>query len=91
MPVDFSHLLGIGGGSCCASGVSGKKVKGKKRHIIVDTLGLMIALIVTSANFQDRNVIGTLTKMACAIHPSLTKALVDGAYQGERTAEDVRR
>ena len=69
----------------------GKKVKGKKRHIIVDTLGLMIALIVTPANFQDRDVIGTLTKMACAIHPSLTKALVDGAYQGERTAEDVRR
>ena len=29
--------------------------------------------------------------MSCAIPPSLTKAFVDGAYQGEKTAEDVRR
>ncbi len=32
---------------------AGKKVKGRKRHILVDKLGLLIAVVVTSANVQD--------------------------------------
>ena len=32
---------------------AGKKVKGRKRHILVDTLGLLIAVVVTSASVQD--------------------------------------
>jgi putative transposase len=32
---------------------AGKKVKGRKRHILVDTLGLLIAVVVTAANVQD--------------------------------------
>ena len=32
---------------------AGKKVKGRKRHILVDTLGLLIAVVVTTANVQD--------------------------------------
>ena len=32
---------------------AGKKVKGRKRHIVVDTLGLLIAVVVTGANVQD--------------------------------------
>lgn len=43
---------------------AGNKVKGKKRHIAVDTLGLLLGLIVMPANIQDRDVIATLTKMA---------------------------
>jgi putative transposase len=31
----------------------GKKVKGRKRHIVVDTLGFLIAVVVTPANFDD--------------------------------------
>jgi len=31
----------------------GKKIKGRKRHILVDTLGLLIAVVVTAANFDD--------------------------------------
>src|SRR5579884_2248630 len=31
----------------------GKKVKGRKRHILVDTLGLLIAVVVTAANVDD--------------------------------------
>lgn len=33
---------------------AGKKVKGRKRHILVDTLGLLIAVVVTAASVQDR-------------------------------------
>jgi len=32
----------------------GKKVKGRKRHLLVDTLGLIIAVVVTAANTDDR-------------------------------------
>jgi putative transposase len=31
-----------------------KKIKGRKRHILVDTLGLILAVVVTSANTDDR-------------------------------------
>ena len=34
---------------------AGKKIKGKKRHAAVDTLGLMVALIVSPADIQDRD------------------------------------
>ena len=48
-------------------------------------------MIVTPANIQDRDVIATLTKMARLIHPSLAKAIVDGGYQGENTATQVKQ
>jgi putative transposase len=32
----------------------GKQVKGRKRHLVVDTLGLLIAVVVTAANTDDR-------------------------------------
>ena len=34
---------------------AGKKVKGRKRHILVDTLGLLLIVIVHAANIQDRD------------------------------------
>ena len=34
---------------------SAKQVKGRKRHILVDTLGLLIAVVVTAASVQDRD------------------------------------
>ena len=34
---------------------AGKKIKGKKRHILVDTQGLLMQAIVLSANAQDRD------------------------------------
>jgi len=34
---------------------AGQKVKGRKRHILVDTLGLLIAVVITAASVQDRD------------------------------------
>ena len=34
---------------------AGKKVKGRKRHILVDTLGLLLVVVVHSAGVQDRD------------------------------------
>jgi hypothetical protein len=47
---------------------AGKKVTGRKRHILVDTLGLLLGVSVLPANFQDRD--GTrdlLTARAAAL------------------------
>jgi len=34
---------------------AGKKVKGRKRHILVDTIGLLLIVVVHAANIQDRD------------------------------------
>ncbi|GHU05461.1 hypothetical protein FACS1894158_08340 [Betaproteobacteria bacterium] len=34
---------------------AGKKIKGRKRHWVVDTLGLLLAVCVTAASVQDRD------------------------------------
>ena len=52
---------------------------------------MLLGFIVTPANIQDRDVIATLTKTACAIHPSLARAIADGGYQGEKTAAEVKQ
>src|ERR687884_906590 len=39
-----------------------KKIKGRKRHILVDTLGLIVAVVVTAANTDDRDGLVTLVE-----------------------------
>jgi transposase len=53
---------------------AGKKIVGRKRSIITDTLGLLLAIIVTAASVSD-NVIGNdLLDQAAAVHPTLKLA-----------------
>jgi len=62
---------------------AGKKIKGRKRHIAVDVLGLPIECQVTAASIQDRD---SLAPMLGAVHrksPGVTMSSVDGGYQGE--------
>ena len=63
----------------------GKMVKGRKRHILVDTLGNMLAVIVSAADIQDREgaiaLIATLTHM---FRLRLQKIWADGGYTGEK-------
>src|SRR5215217_7432388 len=61
-----------------------KKVKGKKRHLIVDTLGLMLGLNVTPADVQDRDGFLPLLK-------SVERLFADGAYSGAATAAAAKR
>ena len=61
---------------------AGKQVKGKKRHVLVDTLGLALPVLVHPANIQDRDG-GILLLTALADRfPLLAKLFADGAYQG---------
>ncbi len=66
---------------------AGKKVKGRKRHLVTDTLGLMLAIFVTVAGVQDRDAAEPAIALAKAKYPSLSKGYVDGAYAGKRLAE----
>jgi len=61
---------------------AGKKVKGKKRHVLVDTQGLMLHAIVTSADVQDRDGGAWLLSTLFGLYPFLTKLYADGGYQG---------
>lgn len=62
---------------------AGKKVKGRKRNLIVDTLGLLLAITVTAASVQDRDTAASVVALACAKVPGLKKIYADGAYGGK--------
>jgi putative transposase len=61
---------------------AGKKINGRKRHILVDTLGLIITMTVTVASMQDRDGAKKLLKSFGAHRKKLRKVWVDGAYRG---------
>jgi putative transposase len=59
---------------------AGKKVLGRKRNILVDVLGLILAVLVLPASVQDRDGGWKLLQGAHEAYPSITKAWADGAY-----------
>ena len=61
---------------------AGKKVKGRKRHILVDVLGCVLAFLITTADVQDRDAGAKLIRMAKREYPTLRKVWVDSAYNG---------
>ena len=70
---------------------AGKKVKGRKRHLVVDTLGLLLAVTITAASVQDRDAAAEVVAKACNKVPGLQKLYADGAYGGQcaRTIEQT--
>jgi putative transposase len=63
-----------------------KNIKGRKRHLLVDTLGLPISVYVTPANVQDRAGARLLLAGLKPLVPRLKKIWADGAYSGEELA-----
>jgi len=61
---------------------AGKKIKGKKRHILVDTLGLLLHAIIHPADIQDRDGGILLLSTLFGMYPFLKKLFADGGYQG---------
>ena len=62
---------------------AGKKVKGRKRQLAVDTLGLPIECQITLASVQDRDALEPLLKAVKAKSPWVEMSFVDGGYQGD--------
>jgi transposase len=60
---------------------AGKRIVGRKRGIITDTLGLLLVVIVTAASVSDNTIGLTLLDRATAAYPSLTKAWVDQGFR----------
>lgn len=64
---------------------AGKKIKGHKRHLVVDTLGLIVAVVVTAASVQDRD--GAKLVLENVKNDSrLEKIWADGGYSGQLIA-----
>ena len=63
---------------------AGKKVTGRKRHILVDTLGLLLSVSVLSGDIQDRDGARGLLRAARRRFPFITKIFADGGYQGPK-------
>jgi hypothetical protein len=91
LTLQFSLLVQVKRRSECSSpqgGESGfdagKKVKGRKRNLVVDTMGLVISLTVTAASVQDRDAAAAaaVVAQACAKAPGLQKLYTDSAYGG---------
>ena len=61
---------------------AGKKIKGKKRHILVDTQGLLMHAIVHAADIQDRDGGAFVMATMFGMYPFLMKLYADGGYQG---------
>lgn len=64
----------------------GKKLTGRKRHLLVDTLGLLLAVMITPANVQDRDAAAPILIQGKAKYPTIKKTYVDCGYAGSKTA-----
>jgi putative transposase len=73
------------------SGICGydthKHIKGRKRHILVDTLGLPISIYVTPADMHDTRGARCLLAGLTFFVPRLKKIWADAAYRGQEFAE----
>ena len=62
---------------------AGKKIKGIKRHIIVDTLGLILAVVIQSASVQDRDGAVSVINKLMENWRRIIKIFADGGYAGK--------
>ena len=62
----------------------GKKIKGRKRHIVVDTMGLLLAVVVTAGNLDDgTHAPAVLEKLTPDKYPRLKKIFADNKYNNK--------
>lgn len=65
---------------------AGKKINGRKRHIVTDTLGLLVVVLVTAASLQDRDGGRLVLNRARMKMPSIVLVWADGGYAGKLLA-----
>jgi transposase len=59
----------------------GKKIVGRKRGLVTDTLGLLLAVVVTAASVSDNAIGADLLDQASTTHPTLAKTWVDAGFK----------
>jgi transposase len=70
---------------------AGKKIKGKKRHILVDTIGLLLHAVVHPADIQDRDGGVLVLSSLFGMYPFLLKLFADAGYQGPQFQSAVAK
>jgi putative transposase len=65
---------------------AGKKVNGRKRHLLVDTLGLLLVVVVHAADIQDRDGAKLVLAKVRGLLPRLQLIWADGGYAGQLLA-----
>ena len=63
---------------------AGKKIKGRKRHIVTDTQGNVVGLVVHEADIQDRDGAPRVLSSIRALYPWLRHVFADGGYAGDK-------
>ncbi|WP_445525879.1 transposase [Streptomyces cyslabdanicus] len=62
---------------------AGKKVGGRKRHVIVDTIGMVLVVLVTAANVQDRDGARPALELLRDLYERVVLVWADGGYAGK--------
>ncbi len=70
---------------------AGKRINGRKRHIVVDTLGLLLLVSVTTAGVQDRTAAHRVLEQLRFSMASVVTVFADGGYAGKLVAYAKRR
>ena len=70
---------------------AGKKIKGRKRHIVTDTEGHLVGLQVHAADIQDRDGASSVIASIRRLYPWLRHLFADGAYAGEKLQEALAK
>ena len=65
---------------------AGKEIKGRKRHLLTDTQGLLFGVHVGPASVQDRDGAKVLLSLFCHRFLSVTLIFADGGYEGKLEA-----
>ncbi|MBC7479820.1 MAG: IS5 family transposase [Pseudorhodobacter sp.] len=63
---------------------AGKRIKGRKRHIVTDTVGLLVGVVVHGADVQDRDGAPDVLKSIAGTYPLLRHIFADGGYAGPK-------
>jgi len=85
--VDAQSVKGADTVGVLSRGVdAGKKVNGRKRHIIVDTSGLLLLVMVTAASVQDRDGGARALERLRFVMPSVATVWADGGYASRLVA-----
>ncbi len=70
---------------------AGEKIKGKKRHILVNTIGLLLHALVLPADIQDHDKGVLVLPTMFGKFPFLQKLFADGGYQGSQFSDAQKK
>ena len=70
---------------------AGKKIKGRKRHIVTDTQGNLVGIIVHEADIQDRDGAPRTLASIRTLYPWMRHIFADGGYAGEKLRSALTR